>query len=51
MPVRAGFKDEELQFLYPTSQWQTQPLEGGEIKNWKVAMDRFYIKVEIESGI
>jgi aminopeptidase N len=51
MPVRAGFKDEELQFIYPTSQWQTQPLEGGEIKNWKVATDRFYIKVEIESGI
>jgi aminopeptidase N len=52
MPVRAGFKDEELQFLTPTSQWQTQPLDDREMENWQVATDRFYIKVEmIESEI
>ncbi|MEE9189430.1 MAG: M1 family metallopeptidase [Candidatus Neomarinimicrobiota bacterium] len=50
MPVKAGFKDEELQFLYPTSQWQTQLLAGREMENWQAATDRFYIMVEIESG-
>jgi hypothetical protein len=46
MPVRAGF-DGNNEFIYPTSTWQTVPIDPELIMDWKVDSERFYIDIEL----
>lgn len=46
MPIKVGFEN-EMEFIYPTSEWQNITLNSDLIENWKVDTDRFYVDVEI----
>ncbi|KAA3659285.1 MAG: M1 family peptidase [Calditrichaeota bacterium] len=45
MPVQVRFND-ALQFIRPTTQWQTQSFQAASNENWQVATDLFYVLTE-----
>jgi len=46
MPLKVWF-DGAAHTIYPTSVWQSEALNGGELDDWQPATDLFYIVVEI----
>jgi aminopeptidase N len=48
MPIKAGIKT-DLHFIYPTKEWQSEPIILNNMDEWKVDTDRFYIDVKVLS--
>ncbi len=46
MPIKAGLQN-NYEFIYPTSVWQSLLIDSNGIDLWQVDTDRFYIDVEI----
>ncbi|UCG84735.1 MAG: M1 family metallopeptidase [Gemmatimonadota bacterium] len=46
MPLKVRF-DGSVHTVHPTSEWQSEPLNGGEMEAWQPATDLFYIEVQV----
>jgi aminopeptidase N len=47
MPVKVTLQKDELDFIYPTTEWQTMILRDMRAVDFKIATDLFYIDTEI----
>jgi len=46
MPLKVRFNG-GVHTIHPTSEWQSESLNGGELEDWQPATDLFYINVEV----
>lgn len=49
MPIKAGLEGDFL-FIYPSNEWQSEPINVDDIINWEIDIDRFYIDVKVLSN-